>query len=178
MSLREKKLLIFFATAGFLVINFLLFGFFQNKRTQVNQQLNLARQKLETAEMFRENSEQVMDEMDWLAEHEPEPAEEQDVQSQLQQFIEREAKNAGLTIKTQKPIQSDATEGRHFHRAKFQFNVSGAEDALYRWFYAINIPDQFRIATNIRLSPVKEDDTKIECVAIIEQWFVPLIAAE
>lgn len=177
MSLREKKLLIFFAAAGFIVINFLLFGFFQNKRNQVNQQLNLARQKLETAEMFRENSEQDMDEMDWLAEHEPEPAEEQDVQTKLQELCEREAKNAGLTIKTQKPIQTDTT-GQHFHRVKFQFNVTGAEDALYRWFYAINIPDQFRIATNIRLSPVKEDDTKIECVAIIEQWFVPLLAAE
>lgn len=177
MSLREKKLLIFFAAAGFIVINFLLFGFFQNKRNQVNQQLNLARQKLETAEMFRENSEQVMDEMDWLAEHEPEPAEEQDVQTKLQELCEREAKNAGLTIKTQKPIQTNTT-GQHFHRVKFQFNVTGAEDALYRWFYAINIPDQFRIATNIRLSPVKEDDTKIECVAIIEQWFVPLVASE
>jgi hypothetical protein len=177
MSPREKKLLIFFAAAGFIVINFLLFGFFQNKRNQVNQQLNLARQKLETAEMFRENSEQVMDEMDWLAEHEPEPAEEQDVQTKLQELCEREAKNAGLTIKTQKPIQTDTT-GQNYHRAKFQFSVTGAEDALYRWFYAINIPDQFRIATNIRLSPVKEDDTKIECVAIIEQWFVPLVASE
>ena len=95
----------------------------------------------------------------------------------LRQFIEREAKNAGLTIKGQKSIETD-NKGQHFHRAKFQFSVSGAEDALYRWFYAINIPDQFRIATDIRLSPVKEDDTKIECVAIIEQWFVPLIAAE
>ena len=50
-----------------------------------------------------------MDEMDWLAEHEPEPAEAQDVQSELQQFIEREAKNAGLTIKGQKSIETDNT---------------------------------------------------------------------
>ena len=45
---------------------------------------------------------------------------------------------------------------------------------LYRWLDRINIPDQFRIATQIKLAPEKEDDTKIDCVAVIEQWFVPL----
>lgn len=178
MSPREKKLLIFFASAGFLVINFLLFGLFQKQSNKIKQEYNLAQQKLDTAKMFQESRDQVMDEMDWLAENEPEPAEAQDVETKLQQFCEREAKNAGLTIKNQKPIETDATEGRQYHRAKFQFSVSGAEDALYRWFHAINVPDQFRMATTIRLNPMKEDDTKIECVATIEQWFVPLVAAE
>jgi hypothetical protein len=178
MSPREKNLLIFFAAAGFLVINFLLFGFFKTQRNKVNQQRNLAIQKLETAELFRENSAQVEDEMNWLAEHEPEPAEDQDVQTKLQQLCEGEAKNAGLSIKSQKPLPTEATEGLHFHRAKFQFTVNGAEDALYKWFYALNTPDQFRTATNIKLSPNKEDDTKIDCVATIEQWFVPLVASD
>lgn len=174
MSPREKNLLIFFAVAGFLVINFLLFGFFSNKRNQVAQQRNLAVQKLETAEMFSESREQVEDEMNWLAEHEPEAAEDQDVQTKLQQLCEKEAKNAGLTVKSQKAMDTDATEGRYFQRAKFQFTVNGSEDSLYRWFNALNVPDQFRIASSIRISPNKEDDTKIDCVATIEQWFVPL----
>lgn len=178
MSPREKKLLIFFAAAGFLVINFLLFTFFQKQRNKVDQERNLAIQKLETAEMFSESREQVEDEMDWLAENEPEPAEEQDVQTKLQQLCEKEAINSGLTIKSQKPMPSDTTEGRHYHRAKFQFSVTGAEDSLYRWFNAINMPDQFRMATSVRISPTKEDDTKVECVTTIEQWFVPLLAAE
>ena len=178
MSPREKNLLIFFAAAGFLVINFLLFGFFKNQRNKVNQERNLAIQKLETAEMFQENSEQVEDEMNWLSEHEPEPAEAQDVSTKLQQFCEGQAKNAGLTIKSQKPLPSDAAEGVHYRRSKFQFTVNGAEDALYKWIYALNAPDQLRIATNIKLSPNKEDDTKIDCVATIEQWFLPLVASE
>jgi type II secretory pathway component PulM len=173
MSPREKKLLLFFGVAGFLVLNFLGFGFFNNKRIAVERQRDQARQKLETAEMFRASREQVMDEMEWLASHEPQPAANQDVQTKLQQFCEQEAKTAGLTIKTQKPLPTDATEGRHFHRAKIQIQVNGTEEALYRWFDRLNIPDQLRMATSIRVLPIKEDDTKIDCTAVIEQWFVP-----
>lgn len=173
MSSREKKLLIFFATAGFLVLNFLAIGLFQKKQLEVETQRNQARVKLDTAEMFRASREQVVDEMDWLAKHEPEPAANQDIQTQLQQLCEREARTAGLTIKTQKPLSTDTT-GAHFHRAKIQLTVNGEEQALYQWFDRLNIPEQFRSASSIRISPNKEDDTKIDCTATIEQWFVPI----
>lgn len=173
MSSREKKLLIFFATAGFLVLNFLAIGLFNKKQLEVETQRNQARVKLDTAEMFRDSREQVVDEMEWLAEHEPEPVANQDVQTQLQQLCEREARTAGLTIKTQKPLPTDTT-GLHYHRARIQLTVNGDEQALYRWFDRLNIPEQFRIASSIRISPNKEDDTKIDCTATIEQWFVPI----
>ena len=173
MSPREKKLLLFFAIAGFLVINFLAVGFFNTKRLQVTRELQQARQKLENAEMIRSSRDQVADEMEWLAKHEPQPAANQDVQTKLQQLCEQEAKTAGLSIKTQKPLPSDTT-GAHFHRAKIQITVNGSEEALYRWFDRLNIPEQFRVASGIRITPNKEDDTKIDCTATIEQWFVPV----
>jgi hypothetical protein len=173
MSDREKKLLIFFAIAGFAIVNFLAYGYAQSKRIQVNAQLEDARLKLKTAEGFRESREQVSDQMDWLAEHEPEPVANQDAQTALQKLADSEAKSKGLTIKAQKPLPSDTTPGRHYHRAKLQITVIGTEEALYAWLDSLNMPDQFRIATKINLSPDKTDDTKIDCTAIIEQWFVP-----
>lgn len=174
MSPREKKLLIFFASAGFLVINFLAFGFFQSKRAEVDRKLAQARQQLEQAEMFRASREQVSDQMEWLASKEPQPAANQDVQTALQQLCEREASSAGLTIKSQKPLPTDATEGMNYHRAKIQITVNGREEALYRWFDRLNMPEQFRAASLIRLSPNQQDDTQIDCTATVEQWFVPL----
>ena len=174
MSPREKKLLIFFASAGFIVLNFLGFGFFQTKRLEVMRSRDQARQKLETAEMYRASREQVNDQMEWLATHEPQPAANQDVQTKLQQLCESEAKSTGLDIKSQKPLPTDASEGRHYHRAKIEMSVSGTEEALYRWFDRLNVPDQLRAATFIRLGPNQQDDTKIDCRATIEQWFVPL----
>ena len=174
MSDREKKLLIFFASAGFIVINFLAIGFFKTKRIEVDRQNAEAHRTLDNAEMISASRQQVIDEMEWLAEHEPEPAANQDVQTKLQQLCEREAKATGLTIKSQKPLPTDAGEGNYFHRAKFQFNVNGTEEALYRWFDRINVPEQLRIASSIRLSPNTKDDTQIDCTAVIDQWFVPI----
>jgi len=173
MSAREKKLLTFFAIAGFVILNFLAIGFAKSKRLEVDRDRAAARQKLATAEMFRESRGQVTDQMEWLAEHEPQPAANQDVQTTLQQLAEREAKATGLMIKTQEPLPTDATAGRHYHRAKIQLTVTGTEEALYRWFDRLNVPEQFRIASQIRLTPNQQDDTKIDCTATIEQWFVP-----
>lgn len=174
MSDREKKLLYFFAFAGFVILNILGINFYFAKRDEVNRQRNVARQKLETAELFLASREQVTDQMDWLAKQEPEPAANQDVQTKLQQLCENEAKTTGLTIKTQKPLPTDSTTGLHFHRARIELTVNGSEEALYRWFDRLNIPEQLRIASSIRVSPNTQDDTKIDCKAIIEQWFVPL----
>lgn len=173
MSTREKNLLIFFALAGFAIVNLLAFNFATTKRSEVARQRSEAEQKLATAETFRASSEQVTDQMQWLAKHEPQPAADQNVQTQLQQLAEREAKTAGLTIKNQKPLPTDSTEGKHYHRAKLQITVAGKEEALYQWFDKLNVPDQFRIASQIRLSPNAEDDTQVDCTATVEQWFVP-----
>jgi hypothetical protein len=172
MSAREQKLLIIFAVAG-LFVHYWAITAAMDFRAKTDRQRNEARQKLTTAETFRDSREQVADEMQWLAEREPQPAANQDVQTQLQQLAENEAKSAGLTIKTQKPLPTDATEGKHYHRAKLQITVTGKEEALYRWFDRLNMPDQFRIASQIRLSPNPQDDTQIDCTATVEQWFVP-----
>lgn len=174
MSDREKKLLIFFAVAGFAILNFLGFNYAMGKRAEVNSQRTVAEQKLALADEAIEKREKIADEMDWLAKHEPEPQADQDVKTSLQSLIEREAKATGLEIKTQKSFPTDATDGHYYHRAQFQITVTGMEEALYRWFDRINVPDQFRVASQIRLSP-NQDDTKIDCTATIEQWFVPKI---
>ncbi len=177
MSPSEKKLLTVFAVAGFIVLNLIGFRLYSAKKLDVEAKRTEAEQKLATAEMFSASRDQVLDQMDWLADHEPQPAAYQDVQSSLQQLVEREAQVAGLTIKpnSQKLLPPDQTEGRIYHRVKVQVTVTGTEEALYRWFDRLNVPDQFRAATNIRLAPDREDDTKIDCTALIEQWFLPIV---
>ncbi len=171
MSPREKKLLIFFGIAGFIVLNFIGFNYFVATKQSVESKRAEARLALETAEMYRSGSAQVIDQMEWLAKHEPEPAAYQDVQTELQQLVEREARAAGLTIRSQRLLPID-TSGGYYHRAKIQINVTGTEEALYhRWLHRLNVPTALRAATYLRLSP-NTDDTKIDCLATIEQWFI------
>jgi hypothetical protein len=173
MSDREKKLIIFFALAGFAILNFLGYGFAMKARGKANADRALADQKLTTAEAYQESREKVSQEMEWLTKHEPEPAAPQDVQTKLQLFAEGQAKEVGLTVKTQKLLPADVAAGKYYHRAKCQLTVTGTEQALYQWFDRLNVPDQFRNATQIRLTPNQQDDTKIDCTATVEQWFVP-----
>lgn len=173
MSDREKKLLLYFGIAGFAILNFIGFNFVQAQRLKVNRDQAEARKQLDMAEMARERSSEVTDEIDWLAKHEPAPVAPQDAQTKLQQFTEKAAISNGLTIKSQKPLPTD-TNGTHFGIAQIEFAVTGPEDALYRWFDQINVPDQLRIASQIRLSPETKDDTKIDCTVTVQQWFVPI----
>ena len=174
MSSREKKLLFFFGLAGFLIVNFVALGIYNTKRKEVDHQRHQAQQKLEISEKYRASRALVTDQMEWLAQHEPEPAANQDVQTKLQQLCENEAKATGLTVTSQKPQPTDSAAGLHFHRAKIQITLNGTEEALYRWLDRLNTPDQLRIASSLRMSPNAKDDTKIDCTATIEQWFVPL----
>lgn len=173
MSASEKRLLVYFGIAAFAVVNFLLFNFAMGKRGDVDRSRQEAEQKLLQAQIFQDSREQVIGEMEWLLENEPEPKASQDVQTSIQELGEREARSMGLTIRTQKPLPTDATEGRNYHRAKFQFVVSGMEEPLYRWIDRLNDPKQFRVVSHLRLSPNTQDDTKIDCTATVEQWFTP-----
>lgn len=178
MSSREQKLLIFFAVAGFLVINFLLIGYLNKQKIAAASSLAQAKVKLETAHRISAERDEVADEMDWLEQNMPEPSAEQEVQTKLNQLGMREATNNGLTIKSQKPLPAVIKEGQYFQRALFQFTLSGNEESLYRWFNAINMPDQLRVASVIRLTPNSQDDTKIDCVATVAQAFVPATGEE
>ena len=91
MSPREKNLLLFFGAAGFIILNFLGFNFFAKKKAEVSRDRRAAETQLTQAQLISERREEVLDDMDWLADHEPQPAAYQDLQSNLQQLVEREA---------------------------------------------------------------------------------------
>ncbi len=172
MSAREKKLLALLLVAGFIIVNFFLYTLYVQKKTLYTNDLEAAKARLQQALSFRESSDQLTGEMTWLSENEPEPAAYQEVQTKLQQFAETQARSLGLTIKTQELLPTD-TSGIHYNRAQVKINLTGQEQALYRWFEAINDPAAFRTAYQIRLSPNGQDDTLIDCSATLAQWFPP-----
>ncbi len=173
MSPREKKLLILFLTAGFLLLNFLGIAQYRRLKTQVDDRMLQAQRDLERAELFRDSREQVLGEMDWLAQHEPAPAAKQDIQAALQAFCTVEARDCGLEVRKQDLLSTDPIPGSAYHRAGILIQVTGTEAALYEWLYRLNTPDKLRHATQLILSVNPQDEHKIDCRTTIEQWFVP-----
>ena len=172
MSSREKNLLSLLLLAGFLMLNFFLYSLFKQKKTIFQTNLDTAKNNLQLAIIQQTNSEQFADQMQWLATHEPEPSNGETIQGQLQAYIDDQARVSGLTIKgKQRFLPTDAPQGANYHRAQIEISVTGSDQNIYRWLYIINEPSAFRAATQIRLTPNTQDDTLLDCTAIISQWF-------
>ena len=174
MSPREKKLLTLFAVAGFVMANLIGLSLYRKKADELDARYLSADRVLKRMEAFEANRQERIGEMEWLEQHLPEPAENQNVQTALQATCLAAAQSVNLTIKAEELLASDQPGDKHFHRAKIRYRVTGMEKDLYRWFDRINMPNQLRGVTRIILSPNKEDDTRIDCTATIEQWFIPV----
>lgn len=174
MSDREKKLLAFLLFAGFFIANLLFFKFYNDKKGAYAIDLTASKARLQQAITFRETSAAITDEMEWLATHEPEPSAYQPVQTALHDFAGTQARNLGLTVKKLEFLPTDES-GANYHRAQVSINLTGREEALYKWFHEVNDPAAFRTAYQIRLNPNSTDDTLIDCSAILAQWFPPAL---
>ena len=172
MSSREKNLLALLLVAGFIILSFFLYTLYVQKKNLFDTDFANAKNNLQQAIVQQEMSGQLTEEIDWLAENQIDPIAYQQVQTKLQQFAESQARNLGLTIKRQELLPTD-TGGVYYNRAQVRIDLTGQEQALYRWFDAINDPNSFRSALQIRLSPNGKDDTLIDCSATLAQWFPP-----
>lgn len=178
MSDREKKLVLFFGLAAFVLLNVFGISWYKKYRLDLARKVGKAESAVQVAEAYESSYGNVEEEMIWLGDHFPEPKAGQTVQAQLQQFASTEATKNTLTVKRPKILPNDETPGAKFHRARVEFNVTGTEASLYRWLDKLQSPEQLRAITGMRLSPDTKDDTLIECTVTVEQWYVPPGAVE
>jgi hypothetical protein len=173
MSDREKKLVLLFGLAAFVLANVFGVSWFRKQRDRLAAEVLEAEGNVQTAEAFDRKFDTVLEEMEWMAEHAPKERSGQLVATELEQYVSNQATTHALTVKRRAILPNDQS-GTHFHRAKSDFNVTGREDSLYRWLDRLQMPEQFRAITFLRLSPDTKDDTLIDCTVTVEQWYVPL----
>ena len=174
MSAREKRLLIILLFAVFIVANFGAYKLlFVPRDLATKSRLAAAEAKLEEGSLLLDTQDQFQEEIDWLAGHEPKPATVQDTQTSLQRLAEREAQRNQLTIKRTRLQPSIEDAALNFHRARVEMEVNGMEAGLYRWLDKLHVPDSLRAVTFMQLNPQRDDDTRIDCKVVVEQWFVP-----
>ena len=173
MSDREKKLVLLFGLAAFVLLNAFGVSWFRKYKDKLETDLRSAQGDVETARAFSRKYDTVIEEMDWMADHAPKERAGQLVSTELEQYASNQATSHQLEVKRRAILTNDE-EGQHFHRAKVEFNVTGMENSLYRWLGRLQMPDQFRAITFLRLSPDAKDDTLIDCTVIVEQWYVPV----
>jgi type II secretory pathway component PulM len=173
MNDREKRLLLALGAALFAVVTLYGFRSLTAKQDAVKAEIRGLETRLNTLVMLDRTQESMAEDVEWLTKNQPAPKEGELAPSQLESLVTSTATAAGLSV--DKPKILDNIEGVGFYdRARFQISVSGEEIKLYQWLVQMHSPKDFRAVTAIRLYPNREDDTKIDAVAIVEEWFTPL----
>lgn len=177
MSERERKLLIMFAAAGVILLSLWGYKSYQLKRESIAIERAQAETELREGQMYLASRDTIQDEIDWLAANEPAPQASELVAPKLQEVGDAEALRAGMTVKKRDPIADRVDEiesSSRYKVAKVKFQVTGEEIKLYAWFDRMHSPNDFRVISEIIMSPNKEDDSKIDCTVTFDQWYVPL----
>jgi len=177
MSKRESNLLILFGVTGAILL--LLWGYqsYTSFRARLQSDRMLAETELREAELYLTSRESIVDEIEWLSQHEPEPQAGEQVAPKLQQLASAEASRAGMTVKKMEILadrSAESTESTHYNVGQVKFTVTGEEKNLYAWFDRMHSPNEFRAISQLTLSPNREDDSKIDCQVVFDQWYVPL----
>jgi len=174
MNPREKKLVIGMGVVAFLLVNlFLYFRVYEPKKSETQVKIRKHEAILSNADTFLRMRDEVADEIEWLEQNQAKVAPSQEVEAGLQRFAQTEATRNGLTINKQRILPSVQDPASMFHRARVELEISGREDALYRWIDRLQTPTEFRGITSLRLAPEREDDTLIDCKLVVEEWFIP-----
>ena len=177
MSERERKLLIMFASAGVILLSLWGYKSYQLKRESIQIERKQAEIELREGKNFLARRDIIQDEIDWLAENEPQPQASELVAPKLQEVANAEALRAGMTVKKIDPIaerleEPDST--KNYKVAQVKFQVTGEEKNLYNWFGFMHSPNDFRVISEISMRPNKEEDHLIDCTVTFDQWYVPL----
>lgn len=184
MNTREKRLLILFGVVIFAMLNLYGYKIYGQKMTALETEIGAEGNsilgkpptgligEIALAEKNLAERESKEREMAWLAKVEPEPQDGGAVQSQLESFVTNQARAAGLTVDRPKILPNDES-GLYYHQAIFEIKATGQESGLYRWLVQLQDPNSLRAVTSLRLSPNREDDTLIDAVVKVEQWYVP-----
>lgn len=148
------------------------FKFLTSKQDAAKAEIRKLESRLDTVRTLSAEQESLAEDVEWLAKNQPVPKEGELAPSQLESLVTRMATASRLSV--DKPKILPNIEGVGFYdRARFQLSVSGMEEPLYRWLVQMHSPRDFRAVTALRLYPNREDETKIDAVVTVEEWFTP-----
>lgn len=176
MSEREKKLITFFAAAAVILLSLWAYKSYDNKRVSLKLDRQKAEDELRLSKNYLMQRDMIQDEINWLAENEPEPQASEQVATKLQSLASAEAIREGVSVLKQEILpdrSAESTEKHDYKVAQVKFQITGEESYMYKWFDKMHSPNDFRCISEITLKPNREKDSLIDCTVIFDQWYVP-----
>jgi len=172
MSPREKKLLMFLGGTLFIIVNLIAFNqVFLPRMQKAKLAKETAETELETATNQLKLFDVYAPEMDWVENTGTTATDRFRAQSELQQFLRRQATARKLEIRDTDILAY--AEGQHFGRVKVSFKVTGMENQVVSWLTSIHRVEQRQVITRLEMQPLTSDLTLIEVEVEVEKWIIP-----
>ncbi len=175
MNDREKKLIVILFGAALIIVS--LFGYtsmsaaLQKKRVELKTGADEL--KLKYSQLDEANAR--MAEVTWLAENMPAEGAHASIGADLATFTEQSAKKQRIDIKKRpSPQREDENEMGDFRSAVVKVQVNCRDAELYRWLCDLQNPKKARAITYLKITPPRDDKTRIDCSLEVTQWFTPL----
>jgi len=175
MNEREKKLIMILFGAAFIIANFFGYSTYSQAMQKKEVQLKTGTDELKMKRLQLEEANEHLDEVDWLAENMPTEGTHASVRAELVTFTEQSATKQRLVIKKRpSALREDQEEQGEFRSAVVRVQVNARDPELYRWLVELQDPQKGRAITRLRITPQRDDASRIDCELEVTQWFTPI----
>ncbi|MBK1832225.1 hypothetical protein JIN77_15915 [Verrucomicrobiaceae bacterium R5-34] len=174
MNDREKKLIFILFGAAFLIVNVFLFTSFTTARQKKQMELMKGEKELALKNKQLDEAGERQNEIDWLLDHAPQPGTHASVRADLVTYVQQTAQRNNLTLKKPPvPVREELEPTGAYRIAQVRVLVNARDAELLRWLTELQNPDKSRSVTMLRISPQRDDATRVDCELEVTQWFAP-----
>ncbi|BDS05684.1 hypothetical protein NT6N_07240 [Oceaniferula spumae] len=174
MNDREKKLIFLLFGAAFIIVNLFLYTSYTAAKQKKEIALDKGAKEIALKEKQLLEADERIAEMNWLIDYAPKEGTHAAVRADLVTFAEQSAQRNGITMKKRPvPVREEAEPTGAYHIARVKVLVNARDPEFYRWITELQNPEKSRSVTMLRISPQRDDPTRIDCELEITQWFAP-----
>jgi hypothetical protein len=175
MNEREKKLIFILVGAAFIIANLFVYTSYDTALQQKKTELAKGESELQFKLAELEEASTHIDEVNWLNENMPSEGTHATIRAELVTSTEQSAAKHRITLKKRpSPLREDPDEEGDFRSAIVKVLANSRDQELYRWLVELQDPTKARSITRLRITPQRDDATRIDCEMEITQWFTPL----
>lgn len=174
MNTREKTLILILFGVAFVIINAFVFTSYQATMQKKRIQLQKGARELEQMEKDLAMWASRAEEVEWLSNHQPAEGVHGTVGAQLVKDTEEAALRHGVTLPQRPgPQKAEPDETGVYQSARVKVLANAMDGQLYNWLTDLQDPAKSRSITFLRISPQRDDATRVDCELEITQWFLP-----
>ena len=176
MNDREKKLVMILVAAVFIIANVFAYTTYDGaiKKKEVELKTGAKELKLKQDQLAEAGLRQ--DEIDWLTENMPAEGTHASVRAELITFMGESATKRRLVLRRHpQAVREDPDEFGEFRSAVVKMVVNARDPELYQWLVELQNPKKSRAITRLKITPQRDDKTRIDCELEVTRWFTPIL---